>query len=262
MTGDIFIHNKTVTEFTQKNGHIINGIWLPRVTSVLEIVAKPGLLRYYAQQKNYLEAQEGLRRAADMGLKIHDVCEQMILGNGVHIPPKMERIVEIFQQWLNKHHMEVYGVEKKIIDADRHFYCGTADVLAKIDGEMGILDIKTGSGIWNEYSLQTAAYLQAYNQNVGAKNKASASWILRLDQYRKCKLCGARMREKEDYIRITGGKTFCKHEFSEIEADLEFKKIKNLQDSFKAFINAKGLWEWANQRILKQIENYPKNMKI
>ncbi|HNY97571.1 MAG TPA: hypothetical protein PKM84_00410, partial [Candidatus Pacearchaeota archaeon] len=71
MTGDIFIHNKTVTEFTQKNGHIINGIWLPRVTSVLEIVAKPGLLRYYAQQKNYLEAQEGLRRAADMGLKIH-----------------------------------------------------------------------------------------------------------------------------------------------------------------------------------------------
>ncbi len=262
MTGDIFAQKKAVSEFMQKNGHIVNGIWLPRVTSILEIVAKPGLLRYYAQQKNYLEAMEGLRRAADAGLKIHDICEQILLGNGVHIPQKMEKLADEFRAWMQKHKIEVLGVEQKIVDADKHFFCGTADILAKVDGEMGVIDIKTGSGIWNEHALQTAAYMHAYNKSAANENKAKTSWILRVDQFQKCAVCGAKMREKEDHVRITGGKRFCKHQFSERECDIEFKRMKNSQESFDAFLNAKRLWEWANKRVIRQIEIYPRNNKI
>jgi hypothetical protein len=248
---------KMLREFRAKNGYEIEDMWLPRVTSILQIVAKPGLLRYYAQQKNFTAAQEAMRMAAENGIKVHEAVENFLQGKD-GFEAKLKPIMQELVKWKNKHEIEVIDIERKIIDKEEHFYCGTADVLARIDGEVGILDIKTGSGIWEEYGLQTAAYAHAHNKGAPKSEKATASWILRLDKYEVCDICGAKRRDKEGHIKVTGGKYYCQHDFNAPMAEIEFKKMKGMDESYKAFLSAKNLWEWANRKMLEQIKNYPK----
>ncbi len=250
---------KMLKEFRAKHGYEVEDFWLPRVTSILQIVAKPGLLRYYAQQKNFTAAQEAMRLAAENGIKVHDAAENFLQGKD-GFDPKLKPIMQELVKWRAKHDIEVIAVEKKIIDNQEHFYCGTADILARIDGEVGIVDIKTGSGIWEEYGLQTAAYAHAHNKAAAKDQKATASWILRLDKYEVCDICGAKRRDKEGHIKITGGKYFCQHDFNAPMGEIEFKKMKGMDESYRAFLSAKDLWEWANRKFLGQIKNYPKNL--
>lgn len=259
MTGDVFEYHQEGSDFAKKNGYVVGGVWLPRVTSILEIVAKPGLLRYYAQQKNFLSAQETLTKAAIRGKKIHDICESILLGQNPEIPSDVKLTIEKFIEWKQKHKVEVLDVETRVYDKDNYYFAGTMDILAKIGDDVGIIDIKTGSGIYNGYSLQTAAYLEAYNQGKNPAVQATKRWILRLDQYKKCQLCGAKMRTREGEEKISGGKHRCSHEFDDCLIDLEFKELKNLTQDFKAFLHAKELWEWENKGSLKRINNYPKN---
>jgi len=262
MTGDIFEFKKEVSSFKDKNGYEIEGLWLPRVTSILEVVAKPGLLHYYAQQKNFYAAQESMRNAAINGSMIHDACEAILQGDHPDIDKRIQHSVQNFVKWKEQHKVKVLGVEQKIIDCDENFYIGTMDILAEIGGKIGVLDIKTGSGIWNEYGLQTAAYMAGYNKLAGKNMKAQTRWILRLDQYQICQTCGAKRREKGEEVRVTGGKRICSHNFAETEADFEFKELKDFDHDFKGFLHAKGLWEWQNRPALQKINNYPCNFKV
>lgn len=248
--------SKALVEFKGQCGHQVKESWLPRVTSVLQIVAKPGLLRYYAQQKNYTTAQTALRCAAENGIRVHSIAEDFFEGK-ICKDKYYKTVIDKLSEWKKKYKPKIIATEKRVVDDKEHFYCGTADIIAKIDDEIGVIDIKTGSGIWEEYGLQTAAYMHAYN--LKAKERATTSWILRLDTYQVCKICGAKRRNKNGDVRVTGGKYFCEHEWNGIETESQFKKITNTEDNFKAFLHAKGLWEWANKRLLKQIENYPKH---
>jgi len=263
MTGDIFQYSEEGSNFAKKNGYIVNGIWLPRVTSILEIVAKPGLLRYYAQHKNFMAAQESLVKAASRGKKIHDACENILLNKkNLKFDDDIKETMDKFREWVEKKNIEVIEIETRVFDREKYFFAGTMDILAKVDNELGIIDIKTGSSIYNGYSLQTAAYLNAYNQGRKQQLQAQKRWILRLDQYEKCVHCGAKSREREGEKRITGGKKYCKHEFQPKSADLEFKEQKNFAHDFEAFLHAKELWEWENKGSLRRINNYPKNFSL
>lgn len=249
---------KGLREFREKHGYNINDLWLPRVTSVLQIVAKPGLLRYYAQQKNFLAAQEAMRFAAENGIKVHNATEDFLQGKPVHDKSLFPLLSEV-AKWQKKHQVKTILVEEKVFDDKENYFCGTIDILAEIDGEIGILDIKTGSGIWEEYGLQTAAYQYGHNLRAPKDLKAQASFILRLDTYQVCDICGAKKRDKAGDIRVNGGKFFCQHDFNAPQIDLEFKKMKNYESNLKAFIHAKHLWEWANKSFLSRIKNYPKS---
>lgn len=249
----------TVELFKKKYGHEIDGLWFPRVTSIIDILAKEGLLRYYADHRSLQDAKKSLRNAANRGIMVHNVVEEIFKGNKVNIPSSIEPSIKAFQDWRSKHSVVVHDpqhdIEKRIFDKE-YYYSGTLDVIAEIDGVLGVLDIKTGSGIWNEYSLQTAAYLYAYNKMAGHKKQAKARWILRIDQYQECVLCGAKKRTKEGQTRITGGNPFCHHKFSPKIGVVQFKSLNNFYDDFQAFIHAKGIWEWKNKNWLSRIDNY------
>lgn len=241
----------------ERNGYSREDMWLPRVTSILQVVAKPGLLRYYAQQRNYMTAMASLQKAALRGTKIHEVCEQILLGNDVDIEPAIIPTIETFKKFIKEKKLKVIAVEKRVEDDSKNFYAGTIDLIAKVGDDIGIIDIKTGSGIFAEYSLQTAAYLNAYN--ITAKKKAKKRWILRIDQFHTCKHCTAKKRIKEGEVKITGGKYFCNHEFNGVSTELEFKELKGAKIDFKAFLNAKRLWEWQNKAAIQKVKKYYEN---
>jgi len=253
-----------IEAFKTQNGYEVENLWLPRVTTITNIVSKPALFRYYAHHNNFMSAQNALNHSADWGTSIHKAVE-MLLKNKKHRPEeKILNSVGAFRDWQAQNKVKILDpendVERIIFDLD-NFYAGTLDIIAEINGVLGILDIKTGSGIWDEYGLQLAAYMNAYNKNVPAKRRAKTRWILRLDQFEQCAICGARKRIKSGKPKITGGKKTCYHQFSIVKGAFEFKELKGFKEDLQGFLSAKKLWEWCNRNVLKEIKNYPENKK-
>jgi len=245
--------------FKQKYGYEVGGIWFPRVTAITDIIAKPGLYKYYGEKESFETARTDLKKAADWGKLAHKTVEMILKGELPEIHPVIRPSIEAFREWLNKHKIRVFDIrndfEKLVLNKD-HFYAGKFDAFLEIDAVPGILDLKTSSGIWKESSLQTAAYFQAFNKE-GLK-KAQTRWVLRVDQYQECNLCGAQKREKEGIPRITRGDEQCPHQWAPLKGVWEFKEFRDHQNDFKIFLAAKEIWEWDNRYWLNQIENYPR----
>ena len=247
-----------VEEFKSSNGHDVEGYWLPRVTSITGIISKPGLFRYYAMHRNFYSAQESMNSAAAWGNLVHTAVENTLKGKG-DIDSRVQASVDGFLKWKEKNNVKILSVsdvEKSVYDLDDN-YSGTVDAVLEIDGRIGILDIKTGASIWDEYSLQLAAYMNAYNKFVPKKRQANTRWILRIDQFDECEHCKAQRRIKSG--RITAGDKMCPHHFSETKAKLQFKELKDYNRDIEGFLSAKRLWEWSNRKLLNEVENYPKN---
>jgi len=240
---------------TQKSkyGYEINGFWYPKVTTVCSTIAKPGLLRYYANQENFAAAQENLTRAADWGKDLHEIMERILKGEKIKISPVISPSILALEDWRGRYTVSVLDTEKRVMSKD-HFYAGTLDVLAEIDGKLGILDLKTSTGIWDEHSLQLAAYMQAFNEM--ALPRVQTRWILRIDQYQKCELCKIKKRTKEKKAKKKAGMENCNHQFGQVKGEYEFKELDNQERDIEAFLAAKKIWEWLNQRILARIDNY------
>ncbi len=251
-----------IEDFKKQNGYIVEGLWLPRVTSNTSIHAKPRHIRYNAQHRNFMAAQDALNHAADWGTLTHRAVEDFLRGKNRRPDVKILPSIQAFRDWQNENIVKILDpqndIEKSIADLD-NFYAGTLDILAEVNGILGILDIKTGSGIWDEYGLQLSAYMNAYNKSAPTKRRAKKRWVLRLDQFEQCAVCGAKRRIKSGKPKITGGDHNCPHKFSQTKGVFEFKELKGFKRDLDGFLGAKNLWEWCNRDLLKQIENYPKN---
>lgn len=256
----------SLEEFYHTKGHLIEGKWYPRVTSILEVIAKPELYRYYAQKRDYNSAREDLERAAEWGKIVHDLIEEILKGRKPYVPLSVRPSITAFEEWLQKHKVRIFDTERhfeRLIHHPEYLYAGHLDVFLEIDGVPGILDIKTSGGIWQEYHLQTAAYLEAFN--LISEIPAETRWILRIDQIRTCKLCGKRMRDKEVKNLWAGSLVLedsCSHEWSPPEPDIEFIELPYQKSDFEMFLAARKLWEWKNMDLLLQIPEYPGPLKI
>ena len=68
-----------------------------------------------------------------------------------------------FDDWVQKTKPEPIAVEA-IVWSDRFRYAGTLDLACKINGELILVDFKTGSKITTEALLQSVAYQQAWRE--------------------------------------------------------------------------------------------------
>ena len=90
-----------------------------------------------------------------------------------------KRGVEGFHKWLAAHKVVVKASERLVYSKEYHF-AGTCDFVAEIDGVLSVGDVKTSSGIFDEYRLQTAAYQHALQEE---KNMTfDVRWIVRFDK--------------------------------------------------------------------------------
>jgi hypothetical protein len=186
---------------------------------------------------------------------LHEAVEGLLLGKTDPIPAAVAPAVRAFQEFYEKNHIHVTPelVERRIVNRD-HRYAGTVDAIARIDGKLGVLDIKTSSSIYRDYCLQTSAYMDALKNEF---EDLSTRWILKIDQIQKCVRCGAVRRVKGGREKIkTDWKNSmqrgCLHEWSEMYGDVELKEFPSWQSDFTAFLGAKRLWEWENEDWLKK----------
>lgn len=244
---------KTAEDFKANNGYDIDGLWYPRVTRIISIKSKPGLSNFYNEMGSSAAAAAVTQKSAEEGTMVHEAVEAILLGQNPEIPEIISPAVGAFRSFLEAKDIEVApeNVELRIHHPE-HRYAGTIDVVARINGKLGVLDIKTSQAIYRDYNLQTAAYVEALLDELPLETR----WILRIDQNSKCFNCGATKRVKggREKIKPARGYEPCKeHDWCEVEGIVEVQEFPDWKSDFEAFLGAKRLWEWENEWWLKRI---------
>ena len=184
--GEIILKFNESKHLYTVNDEVVDG-----VTSALGIVAKPALVYWSANKAGeYIEKflpvgkpideiekkqlVEGCKKAhrtlkdnaADLGTMLHALIEDFAKGKTVPEPvnPILNKSFNQFKDWVKANNVRFIDSERKIY-SKRFNYAGTLDLLAD-NGTKMLIDIKTSSGIWDEYYLQVAAYIQAINEEM------------------------------------------------------------------------------------------------
>lgn len=151
----------------------------------LEASLKPGTVYDEVQIRTMLDSAKTAHRvkkeeAGNIGKMVHDWLDQHIKGQKPipFVNEVMKTSCEKFLEW-EKSNKVKFLENEKIVYSKRMNYAGTFDFLAEIEGKLWIGDIKTSSGIWDEYWFQTAAYHQAYCEEFG-ETKIKGEIIVRV----------------------------------------------------------------------------------
>lgn len=139
-------------------GHI-----LPRVTTVLNIIDKPGI-RAWEHRIGVDEARRIGREATEMGTRVHAACERAVRAlphRYVDPSEQLDPFVQAYNDWLHEEVRQVVAVERFVWHS-RHLYAGTADLVVLLnDGRRMLADLKTSNSLSGSYRLQLAAYADA-----------------------------------------------------------------------------------------------------
>lgn len=240
-----------LAHFKGTAGYEIDGVWYPRVTSIVSIKAKPALYKFYADQGSFSAAESIKSKSADEGTLIHETIEAILAGKPAVVPYSIQPAINAFNEFKKKNEIVPMKVEERVVSKNQ-WYAGTVDIIGKLNGRLGVLDIKTSYSIYRDYGLQTAAYVEAIREN---NIFPTTRWVLRIDQAKECVKCGARMREKGGNIKIRGGIGECNHQWGPAVGEIELKELDSFESDIKAFLACKTLWEWEHERWVKQIKN-------
>lgn len=196
------IHGEELTFDESAHVYTWGGEFVPGVTTILKCINKPALIQWSAGMASdhwlkaineervdfsaiHKEAKVAHRKrteaAGSSGTNVHAYAEAVFkkLPLPVLETDDAKRGVEAFHKWMDAHKIEILASERRIFSKE-HFYAGTCDFVAKIDGVMGVGDIKTSSGIYPEMRLQTAAYQHALQEE--KKMEFPVRWIIRFDK--------------------------------------------------------------------------------
>ncbi|MEK7559913.1 MAG: hypothetical protein AAB522_01270 [Patescibacteria group bacterium] len=256
-------------DFMQKNGYSINNAWYPRVTKILEVKSKPGLDAFFKEVGSYDFAEEIKNKSAEEGSLVHETVQKLACGEPIIIPEQIRPAAETFLDFIGEKNIIFHPdfIERQVW-SNFHKYAGTVDALASINGKFAVLHIKTSTGFYPEYNLQTAAYVLALQETeikkaISLPSDIETRWILRVDQHKVCEKCNATLREKGGRSKIRGSKflptgqaKYCldlEHNWGEAKGIVEIREFPYFYRDIKAFLAAKTLWEWENDYWLRQI---------
>jgi hypothetical protein len=251
------VYYSDLKSFKALNGYEIDGVWYPRVTAIVSIKAKPALYRFYAEQANFAAADAIKNKSAEEGTLLHETIETLLKGEDSPIPSAVAPAASAFLDFRKQNEIIPHQIEARIISKKYH-YAGTLDCLGEVNGELGVIDIKTSQAIYRDYGIQTSAYVGALRENPSMP--PLKRWVLRLDQARYCiRGCGAKMREKGGNIKIkaasnSGRPNDCPHVWGELIGEVELRELPDFEKDIRAFLAAKDLWEWEHDYWLSKIE--------
>ena len=145
---------------------------IPGVTTVLNLLAKPALLRWaWKEGKEGRELEASRQVAADIGTVAHALCEAHLRGMELdreNITPetvgKAETSFLRFLEWFDTAHLTVVATEVQLV-SERMQVGGTADLVAQTtDGALWLADLKTGKAIYDEMYVQAATYAAMWEE--------------------------------------------------------------------------------------------------
>lgn len=173
---------------------------LTSVTTLLGLLAKPALIDWAARtaadyacdhwddlgHEPISKRRDAIRlahkqsrdKAAAKGTAIHSLAEQMVRGEPVEVPEDLlPKVQGLARWWQANPTLTVVAAEAQVwSEADDELglcgFAGTFDLLVSCPRRgLGLLDLKTGSGVYGEYGVQIAGYGSADWRVVGGTDK-------------------------------------------------------------------------------------------
>ncbi len=156
--------------------------WLyPSVSTIQkETIPNRGLEEYYKNNTSKKIA-ENLERAGTFGTDAHTYFEQIIQTRALDggIPETHRPHCEAFLAWVLKHDVKPIQQEFVVV-SERYGYAGRVDALAEVDGEVELLDWKTGNEYSDAWASQCGAYQLALTEMLGQADDSIGIRVLQI----------------------------------------------------------------------------------
>jgi ATP-dependent exoDNAse (exonuclease V) beta subunit len=162
-----------------------NGEYYPSVTYVLGYYPKGKFFEDWLKKVGH-SADYIVKKAADEGTLVHELCEKYLLGEelsflGPHGRPMYDpNVWQMFLRFVDFWET----VKPTLIETEVHLFsdelkvAGTCDLVCEIDGELWIIDLKTSNHLQTTYDLQTAVYGKCYEECFGKKaDRYGVLWL-------------------------------------------------------------------------------------
>ena len=215
--------------------------WLPSVTTFLDAYPKGSQYITWLKQVG-MAASQILKEAGEVGSHVHDAIDIYVKTGELNFKDVNGKFTYTWEEWqIICRGMEFFTIYKPEIivhefsfASDELGYGGTIDMICKINGEIWLIDYKSGNGIYESHFLQIAAYKKA--------------WELLNPQYPIAKtgllhLKAATRKEVKDSLQGKGWKI----EQSE----------NTFENDFEYFQYCQKLWHRANPKASPKILEYP-----
>jgi hypothetical protein len=158
-----------------------DGTLVPSVSTFLGVLPKPALEKWKIKQvaeaavkyKPQWEAlpeeaaidlltggKLGSTKARDNGDTVHKILEDLFMGRQPDIPEGFERVVDVYERFTSDYEVKVLAVEPEVRSYSL-LYAGSLDWIGWINGELVVLDWKSGAGLYGSTAYQLAAYAMA-----------------------------------------------------------------------------------------------------
>jgi hypothetical protein len=163
------------------HSYTLDGEKVRGVTTILKVASKDALIEWAArttadyaldnwEELAALRLSERRRRmmrarfddrdaAARKGTQVHKLGADLAAGREVQVPEQLAGHVAAYARFLDGFDVELTAGPELVLANREVRYCGTADLVAEISGEVWLLDLKTSrSGVFPETALQLEAY--------------------------------------------------------------------------------------------------------
>jgi hypothetical protein len=146
---------------------------VPGITTVLGLHAKPQLIAWANKLGlQNIEVGKFVDDKADIGTLGHAIVTDKLLNKitdtsdySANQISLAENCVLSFWEWEKRNKIkEVYFCERPLV-SEKYRYGGTLDIYANIDDCREIIDLKTGSGIYEEHIWQVATLKKLLEEN-------------------------------------------------------------------------------------------------
>lgn len=159
--------------------------YYPSVTTVLQYMPKNKFFEQWLKDVGH-NAELIMERAGKEGTQVHEAAEDLIAGKQVEwiddfgqarYSAKVWEMICKFVEFWKEVSPEVIATEEFLVSKE-HKFAGTADIVAEIEGERWLLDIKTSNSLHKSYELQLAAYAKAWQEQFGQEiHRTGIIWL-------------------------------------------------------------------------------------
>ncbi len=149
-----------------RGGYQLDGQKLPRVSTILQTLAKPGL-EQWRQRVGVEEAKRISAEATTLGSAIHAATEAWDRDAKRPTDATLRPYVDAYRTWRAQYVAEVVSIER-VVWSPTLKYAGTLDRLYRMrDNRLLLGDIKSGKTVDGLYRAQLSAYALALEECAG-----------------------------------------------------------------------------------------------
>jgi len=159
----------------EEHAYTLHGERLPSVTEVIRL-----LYDFNPTDSVALEQNRHFGTAVHMATSFHD---QGTLEEDTVSKPVAEFLTS-WRAFVRDSQVEFIEIERPVYHR-KLMYAGTPDRVARIEGKVWVLDLKTGATLHPASAIQLSAYLQAYNSSEEISKRDMAEGRLSVQLTRK-----------------------------------------------------------------------------